>query len=58
MKRNHNEYVNKKIKVLIHDKEFYFTIKEVIDLTDDHIFFRDKFGNEKGFRFKDIAEIS
>jgi len=58
MKKEYSYYTNKKITISINDKLFTFTIAKVLDLTDVHILFKDKFNQIKGFRFKDIIEIT
>lgn len=47
----------KKIRVILNNKDFFFTVKQVLELTDTHLTFLDKFGAQKTFRVSDIAEI-
>ena len=51
------QFINKKIRLNIKGKEFYFTVTKIIELNDTHIIFLDKFYKEKMIRLKDISEV-
>lgn len=56
MKKNMLE--GKKIRIFLNQRNFYFTVKKVIEITDTHVIFLDKFDREKGIRIADIIEVS
>ena len=41
----------------LHGKILYYTVKEVIDVTDTHMTFIDKFGKEFSYKMDDILQI-
>lgn len=60
MKENLNNpsfYEGKKIRISISNNNIYYTIAKVLSLTDTHLLFKDKYGEVKGIRITDIAEI-
>jgi hypothetical protein len=52
--------IGKKCKLTIKDqvnnKILFYTAKEILEITDTHIFFIDKFDQEVGFRLIDIIQ--
>jgi hypothetical protein len=48
----------KKIRVRMEDKDVFYTVQRVINMTSQHLIFIDKFGKEKIIRLSDIIEGS
>ena len=54
------EYIGKKcnILVILNGKYLFYNVKKVLDVTEDHISFIDKFNNNYTYKKGDIAEIN
>ena len=47
-----------KIEVDRNGKSLFYTISEVLDVTDTHITFLDRYNNQYTYRLQDVVEIS
>lgn len=57
MKMNHKHILGKKIKVIKDSKPFFYTVEEIIDLTENYILFIDKYGEQQFCNWKNIVEV-
>jgi hypothetical protein len=46
------------IEISRNGKSLYYRAKEVVDVTDTHITFLDKYNNQYTYRLMDVLEIS
>ena len=51
-------FEGKNIRVKINDRDFFYTVQKVIDITPQHLIFIDKYDKEKIIRLIDIIEGS
>lgn len=57
--RMRKEYIGKsgKILVCVNKKNLFFTMREITDVTETHIYFYDKYNNLMGYRWADVIEF-
>lgn len=54
------EYIGKKCNILVvaNGRYLFYNVKKVLDVTETHISFIDKFDNNYTYMIKDIQEIN
>lgn len=57
MKMKKEMLEGKKIRVVLGNKDFFYSVIKIIDITNSHVIFIDKFGIQKIIRQQDIAEV-